>query len=73
VQQFTQERTFNDYKVDVLLRSGMERQLEITGEALNHLSRADPDLAARIPELANIVGFRNILAHGYVTVDDARV
>jgi uncharacterized protein with HEPN domain len=73
VQQFTQDRTLTDYKADVLLRSGVERQLEIAGEALNHLSRADPDLAARIPELTNIVGFRNILAHGYATIDDARV
>lgn len=73
VEQFTRDRTFEDYEADVLLRSGVERQLEIVGEALNQLSRVDADLAARIPELASIVGFRNVLVHGYATVDDARV
>ena len=51
----------------------MERQLEIAGEALNQLSRIDSDLAAQIPGLASIVGFRNVLVHGYAAVDDARV
>jgi hypothetical protein len=58
VEQFTRDRTFEDYEADVLLRSGVERQLEIAGQALNQLSRLDADLAARIPELASIVGFR---------------
>jgi uncharacterized protein with HEPN domain len=73
VQRFTRDRTFDDYKADILLRSGVERQLEIAGEALNQLSRTDPALAARVPELASIVGFRNVLIHGYATVDDTRV
>lgn len=73
VEQFTRERTFRDYEADVLLRSGVERQLEVAGEALNQLSRVDADLAAQIPELASIVGFRNVLVHGYAAVDDARV
>lgn len=34
VQQFTQNRTVEDYKADVLLRSGVERQLEIAGGRL---------------------------------------
>jgi len=73
VQRFSQDRTFEDYEADILLRSGVERQLEIAGEALNQLSRVDSALAARVPELASIVGFRNVLVHGYATVDNARV
>jgi uncharacterized protein with HEPN domain len=67
---FCRGKSRDDYATDVLLRSGVERQLSIVGEALNQLSRVDADLADRIPELRSIVGFRNILVHGYREVDD---
>lgn len=51
----------------------MERQFEIVGESLNRLSRVDPENAASIPDLPRMVAFRNILIHGYATVDDAFV
>lgn len=63
-------RTRDDYAADVLLRSGVERQLGIVGEALNRLSHVDTGLAARVPELRSVVGFRNVLVHGYREVDD---
>ncbi|MEU7479469.1 HepT-like ribonuclease domain-containing protein [Lentzea sp. NPDC042327] len=40
---------------------------------MNNLSKVDPKLAALVPDLARIVAFRNILIHGYATVDDALV
>lgn len=71
--EFSRGKTFDDYRTDALLRSGVERQFEILGEALNQLSKVDGRTAARIPDLARIVAFRNILIHGYATVDDALV
>lgn len=71
--QFGAGKTFEDYKADALLRSAVERQFEIIGEALNRLSKVDPVYAARVPDLGRIVAFRNILIHGYATVDDELV
>ena len=56
-----------------MLRSAVERQFEIIGEALGTLARVDATIAARIPELRDIVAFRNILIHGYAILDRARV
>ncbi|QUF08124.1 DUF86 domain-containing protein [Actinosynnema pretiosum subsp. pretiosum] len=52
---------------------GLLRQFEIVGEALNQLRKVDAELAARIPDVNRIVAFRNILIHGYASVDDALV
>ena len=71
--EFGAGESFEDYQADALLRSGVERQFEIVGEALNQLSKVDPDAAARIPDLPRIVAFRNILIHGYAVVDDELV
>lgn len=56
-----------------MLRSAVERQFEIIGESLNRLSRTDAVTAARIPDLRRIVTFRNVLVHGYATIDDVLV
>jgi uncharacterized protein with HEPN domain len=53
-----------------MLKSAVERQFEIIGEALDKLTRVDADLAARVPDLRRLVAFRNILIHGYAGVDD---
>lgn len=73
ILQFTNGKSFHDYSSDLMCKSAVERQLEIIGEALNALSRKDPETAARIPDLPRIVGLRNVLIHGYSSVDDQLV
>lgn len=73
IAAFVRERTFADYLADPMLRSAVERQFEIIGEALNRLSREAANLAARIPDLRRAVAMRNALIHAYRDVDDATV
>ena len=73
IGEFTAGIDVISYAADELRRSAVERQLEIVGEALKNLRNADPETAQLIPDLARIIGLRNILAHGYAVVDDAVV
>jgi len=69
VAQFTNGRTFDEYLADVMLRSAVERQFEIIGEAMTQLAKLDAALAARISGHRDIIAFRNILIHGYASVN----
>jgi uncharacterized protein with HEPN domain len=73
IERFNSGKDFDDYLADEMLRSAVERQFEILGEALAQLSKADPRLAAQIPDAGNTIGFRNVLIHGYAKVDSAIV
>lgn len=69
VLEFVGEKTEDEFISDLVIRSAIERQLEILGEALNRLRRIDSDTAALIPDLDKIVGMRNIIAHEYGHID----
>lgn len=73
IARFTVGKCFSDYEADELLRSAVERQFEIIGEAFNHLARVDVLVAEQIPDLPRIIAFRNVLIHGYATVDNRLV
>lgn len=68
--QFTAGKTFSDYSADPLLRSAVERQFEIIGEALSQALRLDPNLSSRISNTGRIIAFRNRLIHGYASIAD---
>lgn len=69
----TAGKAFADFDQDIVLRSAVERQFEIVGEALAQLARLDRALAQRVPDIREIIAFRNLLIHGYAQVDPARV
>ena len=69
----TAGKSFADFDRDIVLRSAVERQFEIIGEALAQLARIDAAMALKVPDLRQIIAFRNVLIHGYATVDPARV
>ena len=70
--EFTQVKSFADFQGDPMLRSAVERQFEIIGEALAKLAKIDQETAALISEHRRIIAFRNILIHGYAQIDDRR-
>lgn len=61
------------YLADEKTQAAVERVLEICGEAMNNLRKVAPDIAESIPHSHAIIGFRNILAHGYAEIDQNKV
>lgn len=61
------------YAASVLVRSAVERQLEILGEAARRSLDEDGALRERIPELPLAVALRNRIIHGYDKVEHAIV
>ena len=61
------------YQANRLVRSSVEREFIIIGEAITALSRVAPETFDAITHARWIVDFRNQLTHEYATVDDAIV
>ena len=68
IERFTEGKNLGDYTSDVMLRSAVERQFEIVGEALNQALSSDPSLGDCITDAPRIIAFRNRLIHGYASV-----
>jgi uncharacterized protein with HEPN domain len=70
VLEFMGDADAGQYAANRMLRSAVERQLMVLGEASRRALDADPGLRDRLPDLVFAVGLRNRLVHGYDTVDD---
>jgi uncharacterized protein with HEPN domain len=72
VREFVLSRSYKDYQMDRMLRSAVERNIEIIGEAARHVSdaykQAHPEILWK-----SIIGQRNILAHEYGEVKHERI
>ena len=69
IQSFTATLDAKGYVSNELVQAAVERKFEVIGEALNQLAKLDTAMAARIPDVPQIVAFRNQLIHGYATVN----
>ena len=65
IARFIEGMDLEAYSADARTQAAVERKFEIVGEALNRLRGGHPEHAARIPDLRRIIGFRNVLPHGY--------
>lgn len=70
---FAAGRTLDEYRRNVMLRSAVERQFQILGEALWKLESLDEALAHQITDWRPIISFRHILVHAYDKVRDETV
>lgn len=65
ILRFVNGKSFENYLDDDMLRSAVERQFEIMGEALVRLRDLDESLIGAIPDARKAIAFRNLLIHGY--------
>ncbi|WP_024441614.1 DUF86 domain-containing protein [Mycobacterium sp. UM_WGJ] len=73
ISSFIEGISLDAYRSDLLRRRAVERGFEIVGEALGKLRQIDPETTGRVPGLANAVGLRNVLIHGYAEIVDERI
>ena len=62
------ERNFFKYQENKLLRRGIEREIEIIGEAFSRILKIEPEIG--ISNARKIVDTRNWVIHGYDKVDE---
>ena len=67
--EFTAGMSFEAYLSSALVRSALERQLEVIGEACQRMANTEPSLRETIPELGLAIGLRNRIIHGYDRVE----
>lgn len=66
---FVSSASYETFLDSPMMQAAVERKLEIIGEAMSQLRKLDAELAAKVPEIEKIIGFRNILVHAYHAVD----
>ena len=68
IEEYTNGRNFSDFLNNSMFRFACIKQLEIIGEASNHIT---PEMQQRFSkvEWAQIVGMRNVFIHEYFGID----
>lgn len=57
---------YAEFQSDTLLRRGIERNMEIMGEAMNQVLKLDPEIP--ITSARKVVDTRNYIIHSYDTI-----
>ncbi|PKL38303.1 MAG: hypothetical protein CVV44_10455 [Spirochaetae bacterium HGW-Spirochaetae-1] len=70
IQEFTSSINYDSFSDDSRTKAAVERQFEIIGEALNRIKQIDETILAGISNWRQIIGFRNVIAHGYDVIED---
>ena len=68
INEFVMDIDFNAFKTSKLIRSAVERQLEIVGESVKRIERTGEIVP--LENVMQIIGFRNILVHEYEKLEE---
>ena len=69
IEDFLEDkRNFFEYQQNKLLQRGIEREIEIIGEAMSRILKMQPDF--KIENARKIVDTRNWVIHAYDSVDN---
>ena len=66
-----ESKTFENYRKNTLLKRGIERNLEIIGEATNRILKIDSNF--EIENSKRIIGLRNQIIHAYDNISDENI
>jgi uncharacterized protein with HEPN domain len=69
IESWTRTMSREAFFDDRRTQAAVEREFEIIGEAMTRLRRDFPEVAAQVPELREVIDFRNLLSHGYDSID----
>ena len=70
IEEVLSDVDLGTYRSRRSIRSSVERQFILIGEALRRLDSVSPNLFSRIASARLAIDFRNLLAHDYSAVDD---
>ena len=70
IEEFVSLLDYQSFLADIKTQKAVEREFEIIGEALNRIKKMDGKVLEHISEHRKIIGFRNVLAHGYDVIDE---
>lgn len=68
VMKYTQAHSYSDFEAEAWDQAAAVRNLEIIGEAANHVSDETRKLVIGIP-WRDIIDFRNVAIHDYMDLD----
>lgn len=71
IERASAGKTIADLDTDEVLRSVIYWNFSVIGEAMRRLREANEPAFERITDAHRIVGFRNLVVHGYDLIDHA--
>jgi uncharacterized protein with HEPN domain len=73
IKEFTKNMSVVEYSGNTMVKAAVERKFLVIGEAMIRLRREHSETLNKITDQEKIIGFRNVLVHGYEIIDDATV